>query len=346
MHSNRTMRRRLAVATGVALIAAAGSASADLVYGTLSNFDVYNDTGERTYGFEIEFDDLSIDRISYSWVSPHYGNAQKIQQGTTAKLRYEATFAGGNWSAFTEVHPPGGQVATDGHSCVFAVGCEHFGAGLYGSPSATRYRWLIEDKVNPGTLANGPLVSLMAPIYVVNPPQNVGGQVEVQAEFEAPEFEQEFEEEKQYPDAVWARITKYELQDGVALEDLMSDNADLFNNPEIVAEEEFEWELIEKGGNPLSKLDKPKDDVKQIVRRIETYRFIGPVTDENEPDCDAIDCDNPIEGVTLGELIGANMVAQNLFAEEFNPAPVPVPPAVWLFGSALTALGVLKRRKA
>ena len=116
MHSNRTMRRRLAVATGVALIAAAGSASADLVYGTLSNFDVYNDTGERTYGFEIEFDDLSIDRISYSWVSPHYGNAQKIQQGTTAKLRYEATFAGGNWSAFTEVHPPGGQVATDGHS--------------------------------------------------------------------------------------------------------------------------------------------------------------------------------------------------------------------------------------
>ena len=346
MNSGKTVRGHLAAAIGLALCSAAGVASADLVYGTISNFDVYNDTGERTYGFEIEFDDISVDKISYAWHSPNYGLAQTIQQGTTAKLRYEATFAGGNWSAFTEVHPPGGQVATDGHSCVVAVGCEHFGAGLYGSPTATRYRWLIEDKVNPGTLANGPLVSLMAPIYVVNPPANGVGQVEVQAEFDAPEFEQEFEEEKKYPDAVWARITKYELQAGVAIEDLMSDNADLFNNPEIVAEEEFEWELIEKGRNPLSKLDKPKDDIKQIVRRIETYRFIGEVTDENEPDCDVIDCDNPIEGVTLGELIGANMVAQNLIAEEFNPNPVPVPAAAWLFGSAITALGVMKRRKA
>lgn len=347
MGSMQAGRRRLALAIGLAMCGAAGSVSADLVYGTLSNFDVYNDTGGRTYGFEIEFDDISSNSISFVWHSPHYGPGQKSQVGTTAKLRWAATFSNGNWSGQTEVHPPGGQVATDGHSCVVAVGCEHFGAGLYAQPSATRYRWLIEDSANPGTLTAGPLVSLMDPIYNVIPPAGGNGNVEVENEFEAPEFEQEFEEEKQYPDAVWVRITKYELKQGVVLEDLVSDNGDLFANPALIAEEEVEWDLVEKGRDPLASKDKPKDDIKQIVRRIETYRFIGAVTDENEPDCDTIDCDNPIEGVTLGDLIGANMVALNLVPEEFNPAPdpVPVPAAVWLLGSALSALGLLRRRQ-
>ena len=340
----RTGPRR--AAGGAVLLGASGVASADLVYGTLSNFDVYNDTGGRTYGFEIEFDDMSTDAIAFVWHSPHYGLGQKIRNGTTAKIRWAASFDGSAWSAATEQHPPGGPVATDGHSCVVAVGCEHFGAGLYASPSATRYRWLLEDGANPGTLAAGPLVSLMDPIYNVIPPAQPGAQVQVENAFEAPEFEQAFEQEKQYPDAVWARITKYELKSGVVLEDLVSHNGELFANPALVAEEEVEWELVEKGANPLDTVDKPKDDIKQIVRRIETYRYIGPVTSENEPDCDAIDCDNPLAGVTLGDLIGANMVALNLEPVEFNPPPnpVPVPGAVWLLGSAMTGLAGLLRR--
>ncbi|MGE0387355.1 MAG: VPLPA-CTERM sorting domain-containing protein [Gammaproteobacteria bacterium] len=341
----------LAAGIGAALGCIGSGASASLVYGTLSNFDVYNDTGGRTYGFEIEFDDISTNGISFVWNSPHYGLGQKIQEGTTAKLRWAASFNGSSWTASTAQHPAGGPVATTGHACVVAVGCEHFGAGLYQQPTATRYRWLIEDPNSPGTLTAGPLVSLMAPIYAVIPPVVGGGggaaQIEVQNEFEAPEFEQEFENEKQYPDAVWARITKYELEEGVALEDLVSDNGDLFANPALIEEEEFEWEIIEKGANPLDSVDKPDDAIKQIVRRIETYRYIGPVTDENEPDCDLIDCTSPVVGVTMGDLIAANMVALNLVPVEFDPAPapVPVPAAAWLFGSALTGLGALKRRK-
>lgn len=334
----------LAGALGFALAGAASSASASLVYGTLSNFDVYNDTGGRTYGFEIEFDDVSSSDISYTFPSPHYGSGVKSQNGATATLRYAASFdsISSSWSAFTNQHPEGGPVATSGHACVFADGCEHFGLGLYATPSATRYHWLVEDAANPGNLITGPAVSLMAPIWAVIPPANGGNPPVVDVRIEAPEFEQEAENEKQYPDAVWVRITKLELDDALPLEALMSDNDDLFNNPDIIKEEEIEWDLVEKGGNPIEKGDKAGDNAKQIIRRIETYRYIGPVTAENEPDCDLIDCDNPILGETLGDLVGANIAAVNLDLVEANP--VPVPAAAWLFGSALAGLGVIRRR--
>ncbi|MEQ8662078.1 MAG: hypothetical protein RLW62_14775, partial [Gammaproteobacteria bacterium] len=306
---NRQLPPRAALTLALAAAICAPGSYAELVYGTLSNFDVYNDTGGRTYGFEIEFDDILIDDIRFTFPSPHYGSGSRIQDGSTARLRYAASYdpVAASWSAFTDLHPPGGAVATSGHACVVAFGCEHFGAGLYASPSATRYHWLIEDAANPGTLTDGPSVSLMAPIYTITPAQNPGGRLRVGVALEAPEFEQEaeFEVEKQYPDAVWARITKLELSEELSLADLMSDNVALFDNPDLDVEEEVEWDLVEQGDNPLELDDEPRDDIKQIVRRIETYRFIGPVTDENEPDCDAIDCDMPLAGVTLGALIGA-----------------------------------------
>ena len=160
----------------------------------------------------------------------------------------------------------------------------------------------------------------------------------------APEFEQEPENEPQYPDAVWAKIIKIELDQELPLEDLLSDNGDLFNNPNIALEQEVEWELVEHGANPLDMDDQAAEDVKQVIRRIETYRYIGPVTAENEPDCIAVDCSNPVLGVTLGDLIGANIAAVNLQPVEFNGV-VPVPAAVWMFGSALATFGGLHRRR-
>jgi hypothetical protein len=349
MQTRLSPRLARALVLGIGLASVGPLASAELVYGTLSNFDVYNDTGGPTYGFEIEFDDLSTDRIAFTFGNPHYGSGTRSQNGTTAVLRYAATFdaLSASWSIFTAQHAPGGAVATTGHACVFAVGCEHFGAVLYGNPTATRFHWLIEDVLNPGNLVDGPAVSLMAPIHVVVPPANPGGQFEVRAEFEAPEFEHdpEFEVEQQYPDAVWARITKIELGAAVDLDDLRSDNALLFDNEDLVVEEEVEWDLIEKGAEPFELRDRPGDDVRQIVRRIETYRYIGPVTDENEPDCDAIDCDNPLAGVTLGDLIGANMVGFNVEPIELQVAPVPLPAGLWLLGPALAVLGRRRGRR-
>ena len=335
---------RLALALAFGLAGVATTASASLVYGTLSNFDVYNDTGGRTYGFEIEFDDISPAHLGYTFGNPHYGPGLKSIVGTTTKLRYAATHNGNDWSAFTEQHLPGSPVATSGHACVFAEGCEHFGVGVYGNPSATRYHWLVEDPLAAGTLMQGPAVDLMAPIWVVSAPADPQNAPNVDVIVQAPEFEVEDEAEKQYPDAVWAKIIKIELENPLALEDLMSDNDDLFNNPNINVEVETEWELVEKGANPLERGGRAGDGVKQIVRRVETYHYIGPVTDENEPDCAAIDCDNPILGETLGDLIGANIAALNLEPVEFAPpAAVPLPPAAWLFGTA--AVGLLARTR-
>lgn len=345
-----TRRSRLGAALTLALLGAAGTVSADLSYGTLSNFDVYNDTGTTTYGFEIEFDDISSGSLSFTFPNPHYGSGVKLQTGATAVLRYAATFNGSSWSASTALHPTGGQVATSGHACVFAQGCEHFGVGLFAQPTAVRYNWLVEDSNSPGTLIKGPAVSLMAPIWSFSPPANAGEAPIVNVRMEAPEFEQENEVEKQYPDAVWAKIIKIELDEELELGDLMSDNDllfDLFNADEGdlpgSVEREIEWDLVEKGRNALEAEDRPADDRKQIIRRIETYRYIGPVTLENEPDCDLIDCQVPIPGDTLGDLIGANIAAANLVPVEV--APVPLPAAVLLMAPALGLLGAVARRR-
>lgn len=348
--SKDTPRRRLGAALTVALLGMARTAAADLSYGTLSNFDVYNDTGTTTYGFEIEFDDISSGSMSFTFPNPHYGSGVKVQRGTTAVLRYAATFSGSSWSASTALHPPGGQVATSGHACVFATGCEHFGVGLFAQPTAVRYHWLVEDANAPGTLTQGPAVSLMAPIWAFSPPANPGAAPVVNVRMEAPEFEQENEVEKQYPDAVWAKVIKLELDQELALGDLMSDNELLFelfegdeqDLPEGI-EREIDWDLVEKGRNALEVEDRPADDRKQIIRRVETYRYTGPVTLENEPDCDLIDCDTPIPGDTLGDLIGANIAAANLVPVEV--APVPLPAAVFMMAPALGLLGAVTRRR-
>ncbi|MCP5143887.1 MAG: VPLPA-CTERM sorting domain-containing protein [Gammaproteobacteria bacterium] len=335
--------RRPTLALAVAIALSPLAAQASLVYGTLSNFDVYNDTGVPTYGFEIEFDDILSSDIRYTFGNPHYGSGEKLQQGTTTILRYAATYDGSGFSSSTSLHPEGGQVATTGHACVFAVGCEHYGASLLAQPTATRYHWLIEDPNSPGTLMAGPAVSLMAPIWVLSPANNPNNPPRLDVVVEAPEFEQEAENEQQYPDAVWAKIIKIELEEELPLEALMADNIDLFDNDNLNIEVESEWELIEKGANPLEHGGNVGDNAKQIIRRIETYKFIGEVTAENEPNCDIIDCDNPVPGVTLGDLIGSNIVAFNLQAVEVNP--VPIPAAVWLFGSAFAGLSFIRRRR-
>src|SRR5690242_6145791 len=45
-------------------------------FGTINNFDVFNDTGQETEGFEIELDGVSSSNITYTFGAPYqrYGN--------------------------------------------------------------------------------------------------------------------------------------------------------------------------------------------------------------------------------------------------------------------------------
>ena len=65
---------------------------------------------------------------------------------------------------------------------------------------------------------------------------------------------------------------------------------------------------------------------------------------------DITDIDNPIYNGSIGATINQLSIGPNLpggFTSGISyVSPVPVPAAVWLFGSALLGLGVVKRRKA
>ena len=52
-------------------VMANGYALAQNTFGTLSNFDVFNDTGEETHGFEIELDGIAGTDVSFTFGAPY-----------------------------------------------------------------------------------------------------------------------------------------------------------------------------------------------------------------------------------------------------------------------------------
>ncbi|HNL24648.1 MAG TPA: hypothetical protein PKN67_08015, partial [Pseudomonadales bacterium] len=80
-------------------------AQASAVYGTLSNFDVYNDSTTPYHGFEIELEDFSLSQLAgyngnyYTYPNWHYGSGQVSQSGTNMLIRYSK--AGGQTAPFS-----------------------------------------------------------------------------------------------------------------------------------------------------------------------------------------------------------------------------------------------------
>src|SRR5512134_3250786 len=89
------------LAMAVALFAA--GRQAPLTYGTLDNFDVINDTGQETHGFEIELEGISSTDVSYTFAAPYirYETPTIVPTPTGVIVRYAATYAAGAWSATT-----------------------------------------------------------------------------------------------------------------------------------------------------------------------------------------------------------------------------------------------------
>jgi hypothetical protein len=294
-------------------------AAASTQFGTLSNFDVFNDTGEDCHGFEIELEDLSPSDVVYTFGEPYqrYGNPHVVAYPGGVYVRYESAYddVGKNFVASTPL-APAVITPTDGHACwtggsgdYLTSGCEHFGVSLKRNPTRTVYRWLIADPGIPGSLKPaGTDVHIPAPIWKVNPPPPESpDQVNpvVAAVIEPPE-----PHGYEFGDALWMKIYVTETEVPADLDHLLSEDDRV---PESETETEIEWELIQSEQGVPHKSEhggQIKEGNKSVTRRYEFYEYVGPYdaeTHEAKPDSDS----NPLPG-EVGNYIGAQMAAVNL----------------------------------
>jgi hypothetical protein len=269
------------------------------IYGTMSNFDVFNETEFEAHGAEIELEGIHLEDLSRTFPS-HFDSKSVVEYNDGAVFGTRITYTGYNFGGASFLSPTVGQ-STNGHTCVNTPGCEHFGFSVVGTqPTAARYYWLDANGDHVGSMPMG----VPTPTWTYIPPVGGGAPV-LRAEVEPVEVE------AQKPDSVWMKVFKTEIERPVELMELMSGNAVV---PEDAAETETEWELLEGG-----KMDQAEDDVpdgkKAVIRRYEFYEYTGPYDNEHEPTSIFLDQDlnEPPEG-ELGQFISSNMVAANLDA--------------------------------
>lgn len=337
--------------------------------GFLGNFDVVNDSGNTAHGFEIELEGLHSSDITDTFGGANRG----FPSGTgfdpaTAVVRYGAPtiteYANGSifgtrvtyasaWDAASQswlFGTPSGTFITPGDNCWTGGGvgynagtpCDHFGVGTSKTAIKTSYSWLFDDGSNSGKLtnSNGQVV-LPAPNWNVIPADPApAGQPQpkpvVAADIRAPQAEQE----GQFGEAIWVKVFRTELEREVELEELIG------GNPVIEqAETEIEWQLLQTDpGNPdagkleAGYLNVLGQNAESVIFRYEFYKYAGEYDPENHEAKVGSDS-NPTEA-EIGTYLGAQNGAVNLNAV----APVPVPPAVWLMGSALVGLAANRRR--
>jgi len=326
------MKRRYLSLALAAMALSGHSAMASTAYGDLNNFDVVNDTNQSGHGFEIELDGVHSQDITYTYDWNHYG-APVIREDVDPSgnprvfVRYESKKdASGAFLAYTAV-PAAPLAPTDGHMCTNPAvneGCEHFGVGYYGVPTAVRYHWLIEDPANPGSLIHGPAVNVATPSWVYNPPAD-GQPAQVVAAIQAPlppAPEVAPPVPPQFGEAVWAKEIKTSSKNNqaVALKDLVSDDPNapddknwLNDKPgdgiDVLPEVEMEWRMMQ---TEFAKLNDPKkpggakgrlaaaaedfpDGDEVVTRRYEFYKYAGSDAtfdvESGEAMCDKVGAD-------------------------------------------------------
>jgi hypothetical protein len=291
------------------------------VSGSLSNFDVINDTGHDAHGFEIQLEGLQPNDVYYTFDVQRYGPPVITPYATGVRVRWSSPYDA-NAQAFAQTtvqHQAGASFAGtcyQWNGAAYATsGCEHFGVTLTANAVKTTYRWLIEDAQAPGTLvAVDPPVAMVAPVYLVTPPVRAGEPPVLEAQIEAPE---PAEAPELYGDAQWVKVFKTELQREVNLNELLSDNAVV---PQDAAHAEVAWEIIQAepatgtNGNRRQRRNQGtlSASTRAVVRRYEVYAYTGaydPVT--HMAVCADGLCNAPADG-EVGAFVGAQMAAANV----------------------------------
>jgi hypothetical protein len=335
------------LATAAMFVACAAPLHASPIFGSLSNFDVINDTGEICHGFEIELEGVNPADVAFTFGNPYirYGDPTLISTGTGTIVRYASAWDGTNWTSGTPV--PAAPFTTGGHALYYpayggdpnyeTLGGEHFGIALNGNPTNTIYRWLLGDTSGNLTPA-GTNVKIPAPIWNVAPPANPAAPAAVQAIVPALPKENPAWE---FGEALWVKVFVTESSNHVELDDL------LWGNPAVPTESEteIEWQLLQAGqSGGLDEVDSGMNDLadgsESITRRYEFYNYIGGYDPENH---EALVDDAVLHPEAVGDFIGAQNAALNLDA-----FVVPEANSLVLLGvGLLTACGYrFHRRKA
>ncbi len=276
------------------------------IQGTMSNFDVFNETGINVFGAEIELEGLHPGQVTRTFPSHFTGmTATEYTSGTTFGTKL--VFTGYTFNPpYSYIIPRVGQT-TNGHYAVNLPGCEHFGFAVASQPRTTAFYWLDE-----GSHRVTAALSIPMPTWTYVPA--AGGAPAVMQAVLAPPPPPPI---VPYPDAVWVKTFVTELPARADLMELISydplnpDPAHPSVAPLLPSEVEAEWELL-PGDSPLAEPDIQLADADQaVVRRYEFYQYTGTYDEVHLPnyqyDGGPLPPDAP-----LGQFIAANMVAANL----------------------------------
>ena len=308
-----TLIRRLTTAVLPLACLATLPAQAISTFGTLSNFDVVNDTGGDTNGFEIELEGVTSADIPYQFDYETYGKPRLIDSSIpdpadptktipVVKVRYESPYdpATHSFPLKTVVAAP--SLTPGGHQCVNTplvnngTGCEHFGLAIIGNPSKVAYHWLVPDPVTAGNLTHaGSLVSVPAPVWNVQPAANPANPPVVAAVI--PKQAEEQEEEHRQNCSLWGAEAQWMVEyvtetEHAELDNLVADCGDNHNcqakAPHDRSETEVEWQLqqarptCDENGDPVAgaaEQNEVKNERqaanKSITRRYEFYTYAG-----------------------------------------------------------------------
>jgi len=330
MHYRGYTRRTLLAAglavSGVAVLhsgtPAQGAPRATITsYGTISNFDVFNDTGQETHGFEIELDGVSASQITYEFGAPYerYGNPTLVTFSGGVDVIYASPYdkVAKKFTAATPRAPTPIQ-GTAGHACwtggsanYTTAGCEHFGLGLTANPTNIVYTWLVADPKHAGHLVKfGTNVPIPAPQWSATPPApgNPNRKPVLAARVVAPEPDLG----QQLGDAVWVKVFITESASPSDLNHLVTGDRQV---PSASTQTETDWLLIQNGagGGLATELDSSKQLGSRslsVVRRYQFFAYTGPYVAENH-EATPINDSQPSAG-ELGGLIGNQMAGLNL----------------------------------
>lgn len=301
---------------------AAASAQSAIIYGSLSNFDISNDTGHVCHGFEVKMDGIDVSRYGGSFTSNRYGTPTVSPTPTGIAVTWKSPYneVSQTWATRTLQHTVpwfSGQCYQWVAGTYENGGCEHFGTYTTANPTKVTSRWLCEDPNNHSSLvAVDPPTAVPYATYFVQPPALAGNPPQLVAEVDAPE---PAEAPELYGDAQWTRTYVVELQRPLTLDELVADNPVV---PADLAQLESDYDIIQdepaSGGNGNRNRGQHRHSgdiaptTRAVVRRIEVYAFTGqydPVTHEAlcvDPSCAVPAADE------VGDLLDVQMTAANV----------------------------------